>query len=318
MKPDAVNIPPNATDVNARPGAALTDRPRRYVFIEDVANYLNARGPSSSGWYSSRCPVHDDRSPSFRFTDNGGEFGFYCHAECKPHEIIAALKAARLWPVEVAPPQDRPKGETANTKTPDAAQRKFDAELISAETGPVKWYLRARGIDITTLSDIAQHRQAWHQPSGRYWPCMVAGVRDVEGKMRSLHRTYLSYSDPPTKAPIDPPRMLWPGPSTRGCAIRLAPAFPKMLIAEGIETTASAMKIFGLPGWSAISATGLRNIELPAHIRDVTICADNDKAGIEAAEAAMRRLTAEGRDVRIKNPTDVKDFNDLLLMRRKP
>src|SRR5262249_59317507 len=108
------------------------------------------------------------------------------------------------------------------------------------------------------LKDIAQHRAAFHPPSGRWWPCMVAAVRDVDGHGRSLHRTFLSYTYPTTKAPVEPPRLLWPGTSSRGCAIQLAPAAREMVVAEGIETTASAMIIFGLPGWSAISASNLR------------------------------------------------------------
>src|SRR5579859_8062725 len=134
---------------------------------------------------------------------------------------------------------------------------------------------------------------------------MVAAVRNVDGHLTSLHRTFLSYTDPPTKAPVEPTRMLL-GPA-RGCAIRLAPAAPTLLIGEGIETTASAMKLLGLPGWSAISAPNMRVIELPEIVREVIIAADNDPTGITAAIHAAQRFRREGRAARIVKPSDCKD-----------
>ena len=45
----------------------------------------------------------------------------------------------------------------------------------------------------------------------------------------------------------------------------------------------------------------------------VTIAADGDEAGEEAAQAAARRFIAEGRKVKIARPPQGMDFNDLLL-----
>jgi putative DNA primase/helicase len=84
------------------------------------------------------------------------------------------------------------------------------------------------------------------------------------------------------------------------------------MIAEGIETTASAMKIFDLPGWAAISAGNLRHVELPEVVREVIIAADNDPPGLRAAIAAAQRFRREGRYVRVVKPANCKDFNNLL------
>ena len=99
----------------------------------------------------------------------------------------------------------------------------------------------------------------------------------------------------------------------KGNAVRLAPAAHTLLIGEGIETTAAAMRRLGLPGWAAISASNLRHVELPEMVRQVVIAADNDRAGLDAAQATAQRFRREGRQVVIKKPKNFNDFNDLLL-----
>jgi hypothetical protein len=192
---------------------------------------------------------------------------------------------------------------------------KLRAELIRPDKSCVAWYLRERGIEVAALDDIAYHRRLWHRPTGGSWPAMVALVRDVDGHVVALHRTYISRRLPPTKAPIEPNKMLLG--ASRGCAIHLAPAASTLLLGEGIETVASAMQIFGLPGWSVISDGGLKHVVLPDLVREVVVAADNDKAGISAAIAAAQRFRREGRRVDVQKPADCNDFNDYLL-RVKP
>ena len=76
------------------------------------------------------------------------------------------------------------------------------------------------------------------------------------------------------------------------------------------------MQIFGLAGWSAVYAGGLKTIKLPPSVRRIVIAADNDLSGVgqRNALAAYDRWTAEGRSVRIVAPPVVgDDFNDVLL-----
>jgi len=92
-----------------------------------------------------------------------------------------------------------------------------------------------------------------------------------------------------------------------------------MVIGEGIESSASAGALLGLPAWAAISAGNMaKALVLPLEVRSVVIAADNDKPGIEAAEAALRRWQCEGRAVRIFKPDDPgTDFNDIVQRRMR-
>jgi hypothetical protein len=103
----------------------------------------------------------------------------------------------------------------------------------------------------------------------------------------------------------------------RGGAVQLVPGSlgNSLLVGEGIETTLSAMQASGLPGWAALSTSGLRVLDLPPRVRQVIVLADGDGPGEEAAVAAAHRWASEGRHVRIgRAPRDL-DFNDMLLGR---
>ena len=102
-----------------------------------------------------------------------------------------------------------------------------------------------------------------------------------------------------------------------GGAIRLYPIAPELVIAEGIETAASAGRLMGLPAWVAVAAGNLqRTLALPPEVRSVVVAGDPDPAGRTAAEGAARRRRAEGRRVRIAMPdTPPQDFNDVLASR---
>lgn len=59
-------------------------------FALAVASKLGARGPDNGGWWTARCPFHEDSNPSFGFT----EVGYKCHG-CGEHGHVNEL-AERL------------------------------------------------------------------------------------------------------------------------------------------------------------------------------------------------------------------------------
>jgi phage/plasmid primase-like uncharacterized protein len=130
----------------------------------------------------------------------------------------------------------------------------------------------------------------------------------------AIHRTFLR-PDGSAKANVEPDKASL-GPVSGG-AVRLAPAQPNqwLVVAEGIETTLSVMLACGLPGWAALSASGISKLLLPASESKVLICSDVDANGVgqRAANAAAERFLAEGRKVRVAlAPAVGVDFNDLL------
>jgi hypothetical protein len=141
---------------------------------------------------------------------------------------------------------------------------------------------------------------------------MVAVVRDVEDRVVGFHRTWLTHTEPVTKAPIDPPRAML-GPLS-GHTVHLAPAGPVLLLGEGIETVLAAMELYNLPAWAALSATNLATIKLPPVVRKVIVLVDDDEAGAAGAARAAMRFRRKGLQVEgIKPKGCNNDFNDLLL-----
>ena len=84
------------------------------------------------------------------------------------------------------------------------------------------------------------------------------------------------------------------------------------MVGEGIETCLAAMQATEHAAWAALSASGLRTLDLPRDVRDVIVLADGDEPGEAAAQDCARRWKREGRWVRIARPPQGMDFNDLL------
>ena len=102
--------------------------------------------------------------------------------------------------------------------------------------------------------------------------------------------------------------------SVNGGAVRLAYVGPKMVVAEGLETSLSVMEATGLPTWAALSASYFIGMALPALplAAEVVIAADHDETGIEAAEKAAALWSSQGRKVWIAQPSiSGTDFNDM-------
>lgn len=151
-----------------------------------------------------------------------------------------------------------------------------------------------------------------HSPSGQKLPAIIARIRGVDGRPLGIHRTYL-LPDGSGKADVTPAKMML-GPSSGG-AVRFGPDGPVIALAEGIETALSVVRASRLTVWATLSTSGLKGLILPqAPVAEVVIiCADNDEAGLSAAEDKAARLEAEGRVVSIIHPPNAgEDFNDVL------
>ena len=173
-------------------------------------------------------------------------------------------------------------------------------------------YLDARGVGHVAGAPALRFHPGLSHPSapGRF-PGLVAGVQDAGGRFLGIQRTYLAV-DGFGKADVDPVRASLG--SLAGGAVRLAESIgDRLLVGEGIETTAAAALVLDWRGgaWATLGTSGLRAVELPELVREVTIAADRDAGGLRAAAALARTLEGEGRRVEIRAPCRG-DFADWL------
>lgn len=285
---------------------------------ELIARALGGRR-CGSGWIA-RCPAHNDNNPSLHIRmGESGEVLVHCFAGCEQSSVIHALRARDLWRrrkplvfksygAEAASPNRSAIGRA------DAERSKYALQLwrasLPATHTLVETYLRSRSLCLPE-SGVLRFVDDLKHPTGGTWPAMVALVARGEGDVpQAIHRTFLA-RDGSGKAPVDPQKMML-GPC-RGGAVHLAKPNDLLMVGEGIETCLAAMQQTGNPAWAALSASGLRALDLPETVREVIVLADGDDAGEAAACDCGRRWEREGRRVRIARPPRGMDFNDMLI-----
>jgi hypothetical protein len=263
--------------------------------------------------------VHGSRGATLALRD--GERGLIvkCFADCDPGDIFAELRRRGLVagprhggdglrPDAEAIRRGRKAEETERRRRIEDARRHWEAAQ-DARGSPAVCYLAGRGIIIPPPPSLRWEPRCWHREARGELPAMVARVDGLAGGIIGIHRTWLDRND----------RGQWRRRNRAslgliaGGAVRLAPAAEMLLIAEGIETTLAGMVATRLPGWAALSTSGLVALRLPPIVRTVIILADHDRsgAGERAARSAAARWLAEGRRVRIAMPpepgTDIAD-----------
>jgi putative DNA primase/helicase len=285
------------------------------VNAEAIARALGGRKVGNV--WMARCPAHDDRMPSLSIRNaEHGKVLVHCHAGCDQMRVIAALRSHGLWKVhDYRLPTYAATYATVDGQ-PERNSRRTEAALtIWRAATPVgalvETYLASRSLQVPLPPTLRFHAALKHHPSGENWPAMIALVTlGTDDTPLAIHRTYLA-RDGSGKAPVDPPRMML-GPCGGG-AVRLTAQGDVLMIGEGIETCLAAMVSTGKPAWAALSASGLRALNLPAEVRDVIVLADGDETGEAAARDCALRWKRQGRRVRIARPPVGMDFNDLLL-----
>ena len=224
------------------------------------------------------------------------------------NDVLARLGAGGTLP-RASSPGKTEKDSTARTA---AALALWDHALPVIGT-PAEAYLKGRGVGCLVSSSALRFLGQCTTPErGVRLPAMLALIVDQNGNPQAVHRTFLRH-DGSGKANVDAPRAS-KGP-TSGGVIRLHPPAEAIVIGEGIETSASASLLLGLPAWCAVACGNMPRIALPAIVRSVVIAADPDAPGHREAKQAMQRWRMEGRQVRIATPTGGGDFNDVLQSR---
>ncbi|MDA8250526.1 MAG: toprim domain-containing protein, partial [Rhodospirillales bacterium] len=265
--------------------------------------------------FRGTCPACGYAGTFSRRPGRGDRVLFAC-ASCGDRDAIAdamqrvAGGDALPGPHRAPDPQDM---QAARARRQAAALRLWHGSEAAAGT-IAEAYVTGRALPGLAASAALRFRGDCSHPEGGRLPALVALVADATGQPLAVHRTYLR-ADGSGKASVEPQKATL-GPVWGG-AIRLDPVAPEMVIGEGIETSASAGRLLGLPAWAAISAGNLGSgLVLPADVRSVIVAADADEPGERAAREAALRWSAEGRTVRIARPDHAgQDFNDVLRAR---
>ena len=325
------------------------------------------------------CPFHAEKTPSCQIDDSKGRFKCFGCGQNGDHidalmglrgltfiEAIEALGGVRQLSDEDRRLADQRRQEreaqerAARAKAQSSAERAFAAAVPIAGTHAAA-YLSAREIPAVS-SWTADLRFVAALPYRGYpdveaddqvdlgaFPAMVAAIRDVDGDIIGLHRTYLD--------PVRPAKLSPPGDARRNAAkkvlgdmlggmIRLGPIGETLALGEGIETSRSWFLLHGAEsGATVASAVSLGNLAgeplgyvphpinpkrripnlepdpdrpgvvLPDTVRRVVLIGDGDSDPATTRArliVAARRLRDQGRQVRIHVAPDGQDFNDVL------
>jgi len=145
-------------------------------------------------------------------------------------------------------------------------------------------------------------------PEVEYLPAMIAPMTDpATNVVTGLHRTYLR-ADGAGKARGQPNKMML----GHAGVMRLTPdedVTNSLGITEGIENALTMIQHGGHRVWACGSAGGVEKFPVLDGIEFLTIFADADMRGLQAAQECWKRWKSAGREVRIILPKDG-DWND--------
>jgi hypothetical protein len=194
------------------------------------------------------------------------------------------------------------KPEKRTELAPEWAARWQKARPITADC-PAGRYLTGRGCALPPADgDLRWHPQVKHWKADHIGPALIALVTAaVTGRARTLHFTWIA-PDGSRKADLGEhdARLVLPGHSNVG-VVRLWPdqeVTTGLLVGEGIESALTAAHGF-TPVWATLNAGNLAKLPPLPGVEALTIVADHDRAGLDAAEACARRWTDTGHEVRI-------------------
>lgn len=195
----------------------------------------------------------------------------------------------------------------------EVAARLWDQGVAVGRTVSAR-HCRLRGIGRElpgpqALRHLAETPVSVYRPGRHRRPALLAGIRGPAGCSVAVEITYLAPNGQ-RASDLRLPRKTVGAPPP-GSAVRLDPAAPDMLVAEGVFTTLSATEWFGLPGWALLSTSNLRAWSPPPGVRSVLIAADRGADGERSAAVLQDRLVAEGLSATVAPPPgDFGDWNE--------
>lgn len=275
----------------------------------------------------SDCPICEDGRDRFRFDDKDGNGTWICNKCGSSDGVGFVMRWKRVpfgdackmiedtLPSAVADVRGARKAWSARDLENRGMAIWDQANRLDGFDAPSK-YLRRRGIEQPFPAMLRSHPKMSYRhddKSRTYHPAMIARFVSPDASVSTFHVTYLDGSG--QKASVPTVRKMLPGKIPDGGAVRLARSAETMGIAEGIETAMSAMQVFEIPVWSALSANGLMKWEPPELARHIIVFGDADVGfdGQCKAYALAHRLKTKGLTVEVRIPDFIgTDWNDYL------
>lgn len=196
----------------------------------------------------------------------------------------------------IAPTPNRPE-RSQSAGADDAEARTRSALRTWRETVPLagtmgeRYFVDRRGLDIRLL-DI-DHTLRWHLGTGAVVALMTGAV---SGEAIGIHRTFLDADGARVER-----KMLG-----RQGVVRLSPNSEVAMglgICEGLE---DGLAVMLSPIWAATSAGAIARLSVVNGIEALTIFADADAPGMQAAQTCSARWRAAGREARIVAAREVR------------
>ena len=252
--------------------------------------------------------MHDDRTPSLKVSDDPRKddgIDVVCFANCDWRDVKAALVRQGLLPEFKPTSFSTSFSFTTPPPAPDRADEAVRVDLalkIWDAAGPLKnslgwrYFTERRGLHVGLLD--LDHCLRFHVG----FSAVVALMTDaITNEPVGVHRTFLKADA--TKN-VDQGQKGKKMLGKQG-VIRLSPdeiVTDGLGITEGIETGLAIMLEGWRPVWCATSCGGIERLPVMAGIEHLTIFADNDRAGIHAAQTCADRWHQAGRDAEVRTP----------------
>ena len=274
-----------------------------------------------------RCPTHDDRKPSLKIKDDDRKsdgIDVICFAGCDWKAIKTALRqqgllvdgrdtqrqAAKVLGADEKTNRNdlrnysAPNAENVRTGSPETKERrasddverrtKFALQMWKASvplpnTLGFKYFTECRGLHIGLLDDLS-HALRWHESER----AVIALMTDpISNEPIGIHRTFLNPDG--TKAQR---KML--GKAGVICLSPDESVTEGLAVTEGVEDALSVLLSGWAPVWAASSAGAISKFPVLSGVECLTIFADCEEVGMNAAIACADRWEAAGRDVSIQ------------------
>jgi putative DNA primase/helicase len=241
----------------------------------------------------------------------------HCHAGCAKPDVLEKLKQLGLLNSENVHRARRP--HTAPPQLPERGERQrivcaqaIWTEALDARGSIIEAYLEARGLALPLDVQCLRYHPRCPRGADRL-PAMIAQMRiAVTDEFAGVHRTFLM-PDGSGKADVEPQRMALG--AMAGAVIKISAdedVTTGLGVCEGVEDAVAVLKAGWRPIWCCMSAGNLGRFPVLAGIEALTVFADADQPGMDAAHRAAERWCKAGREARVVAPKYAKDFGEAL------